>query len=362
MAAPRVFISSTCYDLADERDGLAEFCASFGFDATLSERGDVFYHPDLHTHTSCVRETSNCQLFVLIIGGRFGGKYKVDPLKSITNAEYAAAVQNGNPTFAFVKHDVLSDHNVWQRNKDFPFAKQIHYPSIDKQEHAEEIFKFIDAVRLAPVNNGIFSFRLARDIQDALRKQWAGMMFDFLQNRTISRQLALTNDALGNLNIVSSKIEELVKNIYRNVDVQGAPGAIANIENESAADEFLASLAKLLDDDKFISKNEFTRNMSLPEEWWEFASRFGFGTVKEMKMPDGSMSLCLLDLLDSPIQVISGNTTKKQKQRLEDLSAGYEKFCSLVPEIRERLATKYFYTPPVADRPGGSEADGTSTT
>lgn len=184
MAAPRVFISSTCYDLAEERDGLAEFCESFGFDTTLSERGDVFYHPDLHTHLSCVRETSNCHLFILIIGGRFGGKYKVEPRKSITNAEYAAAIQNGSPTFAFVKQEVLNDHNVWQRNKDLPFAKDIQYPSIDKHEHAEEIFKFIDTVRLAPVNNGMFGFRLGRDIHDMLRKQWAGMMFDYLQNRT----------------------------------------------------------------------------------------------------------------------------------------------------------------------------------
>ncbi|WP_152988670.1 DUF4062 domain-containing protein, partial [Janthinobacterium sp. Ant5-2-1] len=146
MANPRVFISSTCYDLAEERDGLSEFCEEFGFDTTLSERGDVFYHPDLHTHLSCIRETSNCQMFILIIGGRFGGKYKVDPGKSITNAEYAAAIENGSPTFAFVKQDVLNDHNVWQRNKAFAFAKDIVYPSIEKQEYAEDIFKFIDAV------------------------------------------------------------------------------------------------------------------------------------------------------------------------------------------------------------------------
>jgi hypothetical protein len=32
MPAPRVFVSSTCYDLADERDSVAAFCGGFGFE------------------------------------------------------------------------------------------------------------------------------------------------------------------------------------------------------------------------------------------------------------------------------------------------------------------------------------------
>jgi hypothetical protein len=73
MAVPRVFISSTCYDLDAIRDSLRSFIESVGFDPCLSDRGDVFYHPDLHTHDSCINEIGNCHLFVLLIGGRFGG-------------------------------------------------------------------------------------------------------------------------------------------------------------------------------------------------------------------------------------------------------------------------------------------------
>lgn len=345
MAAPRVFISSTCYDLADERDGLADFCASFGFDTTLSERGDVFYHPDLHTHTSCVRETSNCHLFILIIGGRFGGKYKVDSSKSITNAEYAAAIQNGTPTFTFVKQEVLNDHNVWQRNKDQPFVKSIIYPSIDKPEHAEDIFKFIDAVRLAAVNNGMFGFHLGRDIYELLRKQWAGMMFDYLQNRSISKQLSLTNDALGNLAVVSSKIEELVKNIYRNVDAAGAPEAIKTIESESLGEEFLATLAQLLGDEKFISQNIFERpEYELPNQWWDFVATSGWATIETTQEPDGSESRAICDLVNRPVQKISGLLNKSEEVKLRALSGGYEKFRFLPAETRTRLASKYFWT------------------
>lgn len=351
MAAPRVFISSTCYDLAEERDGLAEFCASFGFDTTLSERGDVFYHPDLHTHLSCIRETSNCHLFILIIGGRFGGKYKVDPSKSITNAEYAAAIQNGSPTFTFVKQEVLNDHNVWQKNKDQPFAKNIQFPSIDKQEHAEDIFKFIDAVRLAPVNNGMFGFRVGREIHDMLRKQWSGMMFDYLQNRTITKQLSLTNDALGNLSVVSSKIEELVKNIYRNVDAAGANEAIETIDNVSLASEFLLSLAQLVDDQKFIAQERFEEAAGVvPEKWWEFLTKFGWDKVKLETADDGTEFRILLNVLDKPVQKLDGRLSKNDEIKLQILESGYSTFRALAPEVRARLASKYFWTKEDAER------------
>jgi hypothetical protein len=331
--------------LAEERDGLSEFCEEFGFDTTLSERGDVFYHPDLHTHLSCVRETSNCHMFILIIGGRFGGKYKVDPSKSITNAEYAAAIENGSPTFAFVKQEVLNDHNVWQRNKEFPFAKDIVYPSIEKQEYAEEIFKFIDAVRLSPVNNGIFGFRLAKDIHNVLRKQWAGMMFEFLQNRGIAKQLDLTNAALGNLSVVSTKIEELVKNIYRNVDVAGAPDAIRVIEDESAADNFLSTLSVMLDDKKFIRELTYDADKALPNNWWDFVAKFGWGKLREISEEDGKTTLALFDLYGRRcVQKINGDLSKEESSKMDSLISGYEILKSLPEDIRSRIMSKYFFT------------------
>lgn len=67
----------------------------------MSDRGDVFYHPDIHTHDSCLNEVINCQLFFLVIGGSFGGSYIADPKKSIVNAEYAAAREHNIPVFLF---------------------------------------------------------------------------------------------------------------------------------------------------------------------------------------------------------------------------------------------------------------------
>jgi len=90
MAIPRVFVASTCYDLKYIRENLKYFIKTLGYDPILSEEGSIFFDPSKHTHDSCLSEVSNCQLFVLIIGGRFGGKYKDSP-KSITNMEYEEA-------------------------------------------------------------------------------------------------------------------------------------------------------------------------------------------------------------------------------------------------------------------------------
>ena len=74
----------------------------------------MFYHPDLHTHDSCINEIGNCHLFVLLIGGRFGGTYVTDPAKSIVNAEFTAARERNVPVFTFVRRDVLDDHRLYQ--------------------------------------------------------------------------------------------------------------------------------------------------------------------------------------------------------------------------------------------------------
>jgi hypothetical protein len=131
--------------------------------------GDVFYHPDLHAQESCVSEVGNCDLLILIIGGRFGGDYKANTSKSIVNAEYSAAREQGIPVFTFVKRDVYADRHVYVKNRAFEVISEIRFPSIEAQEYALNIFEFIDQVRAAPVNNGVFSFDFARDLTEISR-------------------------------------------------------------------------------------------------------------------------------------------------------------------------------------------------
>jgi hypothetical protein len=219
MAIPRVFVSSTCFDLSEVRDTLKHFIEGYGFEAVLSDHGDVFYHPDLHTQDSCLHEISNCQLFVLIIGGRFGGSYVVNPEKSITNAEYYAAKAEEIPIFSFIKRDVLESERIFRQKENID--KNIVFPTITPAERASNIFEFISDVKRAATNNGFFPFDKSHEIVELLRKQWAGMFFDLLKNRHIATELNAQSQVLISLQNMSRKLETLVEKVYVSVDQKG---------------------------------------------------------------------------------------------------------------------------------------------
>ncbi len=273
MACPKVFISSTCYDLADVRDNLIEFVKSFGFDTILSEKGDVFYHPDLHTHDACIKEIQNCQLFILIIGGRFGGNYIADINKSIVNAEYIAAKELNIPVFTFVKNEVNEDHRIYIKNKEN--ANQIIFPSIEKQDFAINIFKFIDLVRSSKVNNGYFSFQYTNEIKNYLRKQWSGMFYDFLVQRSQYQIYEKTQNALTSISAINEKIEDLTKNILRSVNKDDADKVILDLDNENNAKQFFITIKKELSIDNYaISIELFKQSIKENENWYDFMTMF----------------------------------------------------------------------------------------
>lgn len=254
MAFPKVFISSTCYDLGEVRDSLYSFIKSLYYEPVVSEKGDIFYHPDFHTHESCINEIENCDLFILIIGGRHGGSYVSDITKSIVNAEYEAAKRLERPVFTFVKQNVYDDHKLYQRNKSKKIIDEIDFPSIEKDQHAKYIFEFINDVRLAKVNNGFFSFDYAKDIIELLGKQWSGMMYDFLNERNKLKNQSKTKTLLENISLANKKTEELIENIYKKLDEAKAPEVISNLDDEIKAQRFLNNVLKFYEIESFDSE------------------------------------------------------------------------------------------------------------
>jgi hypothetical protein len=199
MAAPKVFVSSTCYDLNIVRSELRSFIAGLGYDPQLSEYSDLLYDPRQHTHASCVQEVGSCDLLVLIIGSRYGGRAVPQSLAmidftqlspallagdflkskenlSITQLEVLKAIIDGIPVFAFVDSGVLHDHHTYEKNKDKAAINEIEFPSIEKQETARYIFEFINFLRLRSEGNAILPFTRLDDIREHLRRQWAFLL------------------------------------------------------------------------------------------------------------------------------------------------------------------------------------------
>lgn len=101
---PRVFVSSTSFDLTAVRSDLSEFLADRGFVPLLFESAAAL--PSMDGPTSALSHATQCDLCILIVGNRYGS-VDSDTALSYTHAEYRAALDAGRPIFAFVQHDTL---------------------------------------------------------------------------------------------------------------------------------------------------------------------------------------------------------------------------------------------------------------
>lgn len=196
MPSPKIFVSSTCYDLGAVREQLRNFLFDLGYEPILSEYSDILYDPRTHTHTSCLQEVPGADMVVLIVGSRFGGKAVPEALSSVslesisnagfdisaienvsnlsvTQLEVLKAVESQVPVFAFVDEKVWHDHLVFEKNKDL--VGQIRFPSIEKQETAKYIFEFINFLKGRIRGDSVVSFSKIEDIESHLRKQWASL-------------------------------------------------------------------------------------------------------------------------------------------------------------------------------------------
>src|SRR5579871_292696 len=173
MPPPTVFVSSTFYDLRYIRENLKRFIEQLGYVPVLSEDGAVYYDPKTGAAQSCIADIPNAQLFVLIIGGRFGSTMPNSD-QSITNAEYQKAIQEKIPVFALVDQGTHNDFQLYRHNVGKREALEaITFPNAD----STKIFDFIQEVQNASVNNAIYPFRTYSDMESYLRSQWAGMVY-----------------------------------------------------------------------------------------------------------------------------------------------------------------------------------------
>jgi hypothetical protein len=204
-----VFISSTFYDLRYIRENLRYFVRSLGYNPILSERGTIFFDPQRTAAQAAVAEVPNCQMFVLIIGGRYGSEFEVE--QSVTNAEYQEAIRQRVPVFALVERGTLADFEVWSANRDKEReTSTIEFPNADD----ERIFDFIEEVRSQGTNNALVAFGDFQDIESYLRQQWAGLLHSFL---TQMREESKVSETLGGLERISRRVEVLSTQILESV-------------------------------------------------------------------------------------------------------------------------------------------------
>lgn len=217
MAKLRVFISSTYYDLKHIRSSMELFIDSLGFESILSEKGNIAYNPDRPLDESCYREVEGCDIFVLILGGRYGSPASFEEVQadaadfytryeSVTKLEYENAIEKEIPVYIIVEKSVYVEYQTYKKNKTNKEIKYAHVESVN-------VFGFIDYILNQPKNNPVFQFEKHSDIENWLKLQWSGLFQDLLKNRRIQAEIvSLSKEVkeLSNQNTTLKRYLELI--------------------------------------------------------------------------------------------------------------------------------------------------------
>lgn len=201
MARPRIFISSTFYDLKHVRSDLERFVRDLGYEAVMNERGTIPYGYDEKIEEYCYKEIEACDIIVSIVGGNFGSKSQHGNL-SISQAEVLKALENDTPCYIFIEKNVKSEYATYCINKENETVKYRHVENT-------ETFKFIEFAESLQKNNIIFSFESTQDITHILRDQWAGLFQRFLQERGRIKDINISEK----LESTATTLQQLIQHI-----------------------------------------------------------------------------------------------------------------------------------------------------
>lgn len=236
MAKPRIFVSSTYYDLKHLRSAFESFLDQFGFEAVLSEKGNIAYTPDMPLDASCYREVEQVDIFILILGGRYGSEQSFgesakeknakkafyENYDSITREEFRAAIKNDIPTYILIERSVYDEYQTFVKNRD---SSEIHYAHVD----SANIFRMIDEIVSLPRNNPILQFDRYHEIENWLREQWAGLFKELLRRASAQSKISSLADQVTQLSETNKTLRKYIESIMTHV----APESKGLITSES---------------------------------------------------------------------------------------------------------------------------------
>ena len=305
MAKPRIFLSSTYSDLKYIRASMDLFIETLGYESILSEKGDIAYSHERPLDESCYHEVENIDIFVLIIGGRYGSEVSsaekslkksfYERYESVTKKEYETAVNKDVPTYILIESNVYAEYRTYLKNKDNKTIKYAHVDSVN-------IFGFIEEILSQPRNNPVFSFEKFEQMQTWLKEQWSGLFRDLLNKKSQQSQIKTLTSEITELQEVNKTLK-----IYLEAVMSGISQDDSNklIESEK---ERLRSIhvRKELDRNKWFDYMKSTYDMDFEtfiEVQLKSKSYDGFisNSMKAMNSPelDEDLRKTLRDYVDA---------------------------------------------------------------
>jgi hypothetical protein len=229
---PRVFVSSTYYDLKHVRERLEKFIENYGFEPILFESDKVTYQHGKEIDQSAYYEVSLCHIMVLIVGGRYGSPSSLAKLVeerkrydeeyiSITRKEFETASQKNIPILIFIDKNVYSEYQTYKENQEFfdelytVKEKDTKENKVFKFAHVDHvsIFKFIDIIRTKPLK----TFEKVEEIESYIKSQLSGMFYLYLESLKKKSDDNKILDTISELNNVTLRMNEMLTSVGKEV-------------------------------------------------------------------------------------------------------------------------------------------------
>lgn len=172
MAVPKVFVSSTYYDLKSVRANIRNFIKSLGYEPIMHEKAEVAYTQDQSLEESCYKAVESADIVVCIIGDRFGTQSTESHL-SITMKEVEAAIKRKKKVYIFVASEIYAENRTYEVNKDTGSFKSAFVNDL-------KIHEFILYLSSNVRNHPIVPFDSIDDIILNLKAQLAGLFQNLL--------------------------------------------------------------------------------------------------------------------------------------------------------------------------------------
>jgi hypothetical protein len=229
---PRVFVSSTYYDLKHVRERIEKFIDNYGFEPILFESDKVTYQHEKEIDHSAYYEVSLCHIMVLIVGGRYGSptsqnrqdeerkKYDEDYI-SITRKEFETANQKNIPILIFVDKNVHGEYQTYKENQEYFDELYLTKTKGDKEQkkfkfaHVDHInvFKFIDLIRTKPIK----TFEKVEEIESYIKSQLSGMFYLYLESLKKKSDDNKILDTISELNNVTLRMNEMLTSVGKEI-------------------------------------------------------------------------------------------------------------------------------------------------
>ncbi|HEI6852762.1 TPA: DUF4062 domain-containing protein [Yersinia enterocolitica] len=221
MAKPRIFVSSTYYDLKHIRSSLEFFIKDMGYEPILSENGSIAYSSADPLDESCYKEATLADMFILIVGGRYGSEISktrggdtdasfYTKYDSVTKKEFDTAANANIPIYILVQSEVYSEYITYCKNEDNSSVNYAHVDSVN-------VFGFLKHIMSQRKNNPLFIFDKTAQIESWLKEQWAGLFRDYLRDKVESKQLDNMSNQILELKAINDTIKTYLESVINSV-------------------------------------------------------------------------------------------------------------------------------------------------